>query len=439
VATAGRTGGAKGTPRPRARAAARRAAAVHVEYHLLLMLALGLVAFGLIMVYSASSGTTLVLGGDPLEPLLRQGAYAVVGVVAMVIAARLPTRRLRPLAPVLVLAALALLVAVMVPGVGAEINGARRWILLGPFSIQPSELAKLAVLLFAAAVLSARRRPPRGPIELLNPVGALAVLVCALVVLEPDLGTAIAVALMVGGMFVVAGAPVALLAGAGILSLSAAAAAIYAEPYRRARLFAFLDPWRDAAGDGYQNVQALIALGSGGLWGVGLGNGTQKITYLPEAPTDMIVAVIGEELGLLGTIGTVLAFAAFGVLGFRVAIRAPDAFGRLLAAGITCLVCGQAVVNFGAVLGVLPLTGVPLPLISSGGSSLVVFLAMVGILLRIADDGRAVASAVPALRLADDDLADNRKRPEPGARPRGRGRDGGTRRAGARGRRRAVG
>jgi cell division protein FtsW len=170
-----------------------------------------------------------------------------------------------------------------------------------------------------------------------------------------------------------------------------------------------MHPWQDAGGSGYQNVQALLSLGSGGIWGKGLGQGTVKNGYLPEAPSDMIAAVIGEELGLIGILVTVLAFAAFAVLGFRIAMRTKDPFGKFLATGITCLVTGQAVVNLGAVLGFLPLTGVPLPLISSGGSSLIVFLTLIGTLLNVADSGRAGArKAVPA-----DDTAASRKRPRP--------------------------
>jgi len=233
--------------------------------------------------------------------------------------------------------------------------------------------------------------------------------VCGLVALEPDLGTTIAIAVMVTGVLIVAGTPFRLLVGtAGIVS-AGAALVISQNAYMHARLLAFMHPWQDAGGSGYQNVQALLSLGSGGIWGKGLGQGTVKNGYLPEAPSDMIAAVIGEELGLIGILVTVLAFAAFAVLGFRIAMRTKDPFGKFLATGITCLVTGQAVVNLGAVLGFLPLTGVPLPLISSGGSSLIVFLTLIGTLLNVADSERAVArKAVPA-----DDTAASRKRPRP--------------------------
>jgi cell division protein FtsW len=301
------------------------------------------------------------------------------------------------------------LVLVKVPGIGVRINGAERWIVAGPLTLQPSEFAKLAMVVFCAAVLTARKHPPRTIKELVNPVGLAALIVCGLVALEPDLGTTIAIAVMVTGVLIVAGTPFRLLVGtAGIVS-AGAALVISQNAYMHARLLAFMHPWQDAGGSGYQNVQALLSLGSGGIWGKGLGQGTVKNGYLPEAPSDMIAAVIGEELGLIGILVTVLAFAAFAVLGFRIAMRTKDPFGKFLATGITCLVTGQAVVNLGAVLGFLPLTGVPLPLISSGGSSLIVFLTLIGTLLNVADSGRAGArKAVPA-----DDTAASRKRPRP--------------------------
>jgi cell division protein FtsW len=356
----------------------------------------------------------------------------------MVGAARFRYRRWRLLSPILMLIALAGLVMVKVPGVGVRINGAERWVVAGPLTLQPSEFAKLAMVVFCAAVLTARKRPPRSIKELVNPVGAVALVVCGLVALEPDLGTTIAIAVMVTGVLIVAGTPFRLLVGtAGIVS-AGAALVISQNAYMHARLLAFMHPWQDAGGSGYQNVQALLSLGSGGIWGKGLGQGTVKNGYLPEAPSDMIAAVIGEELGLIGILVTVLAFAAFAVLGFRVAMRTRDPFGKFLATGITCLVTGQAVVNLGAVLGFLPLTGVPLPLISSGGSSLIVFLTLIGTLLNVADGERvsvARTKAVPA-----DDTAASSKRPRP--QPASADRSGGnrrTRRTVAGGRRRAHG
>jgi cell division protein FtsW len=357
-----------------------------LEQRLLVLVTLGLVAFGLVMVFSATSAAAALGNGDPITFLKRQGLYAVAGVALMVAAARFDHRRLRPLTGPLVLIALALCTLVLVAA--PEINGAKRWLDLGPASFQPSELAKLALLVFAAAYL-ARNGAPRTLGELWRPLGMLALVFAGLIMLEPDLGTTIALMLMLGGMLVVAGVPGRTLAAAGSLALVAGLAAIWVEPYRRARVFSFLDPWSDPQNTGFQTVQAMIGLGSGGLTGKGLGEGVQKINYLPEQQTDMILAVIGEELGLIGTAAVIAAFGAFAFAGFTVALRCRDPFGKLLAAGITSLVCGQAAVNLAAVLGIAPLTGIPLPFVSYGGSSLVVLLAAVGILLNIAADERA--------------------------------------------------
>jgi cell division protein FtsW len=428
---------AEAAPRPRR----RRESVAPIEYHLLTLITLGLVAFGLIMVYSASSGPAVLYGRDPLSALTKQGVYALLGIALMAFLARFPYRRLRLLAPGVLAITFVLLVAVLVPHVGATINGAQRWILIGPISLQPSEMAKAAVLLFTAAVLSAKKRPPRTLLQLFNPVGAVALGVCGLVVFEPDLGTAIAISLMVCGVLLVAGTPLRLFVSISLTFVAAAIVMIIHEPFRMQRITAFLDPWKDPQLTGYQSIQALYGLGSGGLWGVGLGNGTQK-SYTPEASTDMIASVIGEELGLLGVICVVLAFAAFAVLGFRIAARCRDPFGKFLAAGVTCLVAGQAFVNLGAVLGFLPLTGVPLPLISSGGSSLVVLLALVGVMLNIADSEVTAASAARskggAKKTADANATESPKRAR-SARPDRRRRNGGSRRPGTGGGRRAVG
>jgi cell division protein FtsW len=364
----------------------------HVEQRVLVFVTLGLVAFGLVMVYSATSAAAALGNGDPMTYLKRQAVYALLGVVLMAAASRIDYHRLRYLAPPLLLVALGLCAAVLV--VAPEINGARRWFVLGPASFQPSELAKLALVLFAAVYL-ARRRPPRTLGQLARPLGLLTALFCGLILLEPDLGTTITLCGTMLAIFLVAGVPVRLVATAGVLAGGLAGAAIWMEPYRRARLLSFLDPWKDAQGDGFQVVQAMIGIGSGGFTGSGLGEGVQKVLYLPEAHTDMIFAVVGEELGLVGSLFVIGAFATFAVAGFRVALRCRDRFGKLLAAGITALVCGQATINLAAVLGIAPLTGIPLPFVSYGGSSLVVLLAGVGVLLNIAVDGQVARARVP--------------------------------------------
>ena len=357
-----------------------------LEQQILLLVTLALVAFGLVMVYSATSASAALANGDSSYFFRKQGLYAVVGVVLLLVARRSSYRALRPLSPALVLGSVALLLAVL--AVGSTANGARRWLQVGPAVFQPSELAKLALLVFAAAYL-ARRPAPRTLAELIKPIGLVTGVVCALLLAEPDLGTAITIVVMIGGVLVVSGVPGRLLLTAGGLCASLVLVAAWFEPYRRARLLAFLNPWSDVQGDGYQPVQAMLALGSGGIFGEGLGQSVSKANYLPEAHTDMIFAIIGEELGLVGATALIAAYAAFAYAGFRVALTCRDPFGKRLAAGITTLVCGQALINLAAVMGAAPLTGITLPFVSYGGSSLVVGLGAVGILLNIAgDDGR---------------------------------------------------
>ena len=365
------------------------------DQRFLVLVTLGLIAFGLVMVYSATSASAALGNGDPMSYLKRQAAYALLGVVVMAIASRLEYHRFRYFAPPLVLIALVLCAAVLV--VAPAVNGAHRWFLVGPASFQPSEVAKLALCLFAASYLS-RRGPPRSLGELIRPLGLLTAIFGGLVLLEPDLGTTIALGGMMLAIFLVAGVPMRVLVGATFLALGAGTLAIWTEPYRRARLFSFLHPWGDAQGAGFQIVQATIGIGSGQVGGRGLGQSIEKIGYLPEAHTDMIFAVIGEELGLVGSVLVVGAFAAFALAGLRIALRCRDPFGKLLASGITALVCGQAAINLAAVLGIAPLTGVPLPFVSYGGSSLVVLLAGVGILLNIAVNERVVAARLPDRR-----------------------------------------
>ena len=389
----------------------RRRATTHLEYHLLVLVTLALVAFGLVMVYSASSARALLGSDDPAYYLKRQALSAVAGLVALVLLSRTDYRRLRHAAGPLLLASFVLLVAVL--AVGTAVNGARRWIPLGTLTFQPSELAKLALALWIAGLL-ARRSAPQTLADLVRPIGLVVGAACALILVEPDLGSALAIVIMVAAILLVAGTPVRTLAtGSGIAGMLVLAA-IWFEPYRRARIFSFIDPWHDPQGAGFQSVQAMIALGSGGIFGVGLGESVQKIYYLPEASTDMIFAIVGEELGLVGVLAVIGAFALFAYAGLNIALHCHDPFGKRLAAGLTALVCGQAAVNVSAVMGLAPLTGVPLPFVSYGGSSLVVGLASVGILLNIAvNHGVAAVSEVPDRRRRN-----SRARP---ARARGRG------------------
>jgi cell division protein FtsW len=379
------------------------------EWNVLVLVTTALVLFGLVMVYSASSGSAALGNANPLGIVEKQAMYAVVGVVLLVVVSRLELERLRALAPTLVVTALVLCLAVL--AVGPRINGARRWLTVGPLVFQPSELAKLAVVVWTAAYLS-RHKPPRTLKELGRPIGVLVLLFALLVLVEPDLGTALTLLLVVGAILLVSGTRVSVLASAYGIVFGLAAIAAWTSPYRRDRLLTFMDPWKDPTGAGLQNVQALISLGSGGIFGRGLGSGIEPLGYLPEAHTDMMFAVVGEELGLVGITLVIMAFCAFGYAGVRLAIACRDPFAKRLAAGITALVCGQAAINMAAALGLAPLTGIPLPFVSYGGSSLVMMLAGVGVLLNIARNGGRAAAAVP---------------------DRGR-RDGGTRRAGARSR-----
>jgi cell division protein FtsW len=389
----------------------KRRASTQLEYHLLVLVTLALVAFGLVMVYSASSARALLGSDDPSYYLKRQALYAVAGLVALVLLSRIDYRPLRHAAGPLLLASFVLLVAVL--AIGTAVNGARRWIPLGTLTFQPSELAKLGLALWTAGLL-ARRPAPKTLSDLVRPIGLVVGAACALILVEPDLGSALAITIMVAAILLVAGTPVrTLAAGSGIAGMLVLAA-IWFEPYRRARIFSFIDPWHDPQGAGFQSVQAMIALGSGGIFGVGLGESVQKIYYLPEASTDMIFAIVGEELGLVGVLAVIGAFALFAYAGLNIALRCHDPFGKRLAAGLTALVCGQAAVNVSAVMGLAPLTGVPLPFVSYGGSSLVVSLASVGILLNIAvNHGVAAVSEVPDRRRRN-----SRARP---ARARGRG------------------
>jgi cell division protein FtsW len=369
----------------------RRSDRGQLEQRLLILVTLGLVAFGLVMVFSATSASATLGEGDPMRFLVKQGLYAVAGLVLLATLSRIDYHALRPLAPILLVAAFVACAAVLV--VAPAINGAHRWFVFGPVSVQPAELAKLAICVWACAVL-ARRPVPRTLGELMRPVGIVVCVFGGLIVIEPDLGTTISLFLMVAGILLVSGVPLRLFALATTLAAGGGLLAIWMEPYRRERVFSFLDPWQDAQGAGFQNVQAMIGLGSGGLTGEGLGQGIQKVNFLPEAHTDMIFAVVGEELGLVGSAILIAGFGAFAWAGFRVALQCRDPFGKRLAAGITTLVCGQAAVNLAAVLGMAPLTGIPLPFVSYGGSSLLVLLGAVGVLLNIAVNDRVVQARV---------------------------------------------
>jgi cell division protein FtsW len=350
-----------------------------------------LLAFGAVMVYSASSGTSLLShDGDSSQYLKRYLVSAGLGLLALRFFARNGLRVAQEATPIVMAVAFAGLLLVLMPGFGIEANGSRRWLGAGPVQVQPSEIAKLALVLYSAMLLASqpqRARSLYGVRPILLVAGAMALLI----VVQPDLGTTLVIMFSVFALLAVGGVSLRHLAVlAGILVALALVAALL-EPYRRERLTSFINPWSDPEGSGFQSVQAMIAIGSGGFFGVGLGESVQKLFYLPEAHTDMILAVIGEELGFAG-IGVVLfLYGMIAYAGLRAARRARDHYAKLLAAGITSVILIQAVVNFFAVLGLLPLTGVPLPFISYGNSNLIVLLSGMGILINVAHEGGARA------------------------------------------------
>jgi cell division protein FtsW len=398
-----------------------------LEHRLLLTATFCLLAGGAVMVYSASSARTLLQGqGDGTAYLVKYLVYGAIGLVAMHILSRHGLAAVRRASPLILLVAFVLLIAVLLPGVGVKINGARRWLGAGALTFQPSEVMKLALVLHTAVVLGARPKLARNLRTVAGPILGVAGAAVLLIFAEPDLGTALVVCFTLAAMLVAAGLPLrqlGLIAGAGAFLVLVFA---LIDHERTARLTTFLNPWAHASGEGFQAVQGQIAIGSGGLFGVGPGQSVQKIFYLPEAHTDFILAVIGEELGLAGVSALLCLYGMIGYAGLRTARNAKGAYAKLLAGGLTSLILCQALLNVYAVLGLAPLTGVPLPFISSGSTSLIVLLCAMGLLLNVAGGGSAHLRAVEGAR----ERAAHRDRG---------GRDGRPRRSGDRGRRRAAG
>ena len=400
-------------------AARRRGAALGaMERRILLTTTILLLLYGLVMAYSASTAKAFFSYGSSWYLIERQAFFAVVGVIAMIALARVDYVVWRRIALPLWLFALASLLVVLVPGIGTQVNGARRWIIVAGFSYSPSELAKLACVCLVAGLIIKR------PHEVLTAGGFTRLVfigiapAAVLIMAEPDLGTTIILVLSVMAVVVAAGARVRHLVVLGSLGVAGVAAAIIVEPYRMARLTSFVNPWKDPRGAGMQTVQSLISIASGHLFGVGLGNSVQKFGFLPEQTTDSITGIIGEELGLVGLLVLIALYVVLVWTIFRIALNSREPYGKLLAAGIGSAIGVQAAVNIGASLGVLPLTGVPLPLVSFGGTSLVVVLAGVGIVANIASNRRSYIVASP----------------ERHSRPRGSGRHGGTSHPGPRSR-----
>jgi cell division protein FtsW len=369
------------------RAAARKRP---LEYSILYTATLCLLAGGAVMVYSASSAESLLDGsGDPSFYLKRYVVMGVIGLALLHVASRRGLAVIRALTPLLLVASFALTVAVMLPGIGVTVNGATRWLGAGPLQFQPSELLKVSLVLYAAQVLAARPRSTKTLSGLVKPLLLVVGAACLLLLQQPDMGTAMVISLTIGALLIAAGTPprhLALIVGV-LIGLSLIVALV--EPYRRERLTSFLDPFSDAGDTGFQAVQALTAIGSGGFFGVGLGESVQKIFYLPEAHTDMILAIIGEELGLLGIFAVIGLYGMIAYAGLRTAKLARDLHSQLLAAGVTSMILCQATLNFFAVLGMAPLTGIPLPFLSYGSTNLIVLLGAMGLLLNVAATGGA--------------------------------------------------
>jgi cell division protein FtsW len=375
-------------------------------YYLILGSSMLLLALGLIMVLSSSTVESYDAFGSVFTLFTRQAIFAVAGVIAMVVIARLPVPFVRRLALAFLIFSGVLLLLSFVPGIGVSVNGQRNWInFVGPFRLQPSEFAKLALVLWAADTFARKDAVLHHWRELAWPFLGVAGLFIVLVVLQGDLGTAIIMAIIVAGLLFVAGAPMRLFVALGAVGVTGIALLSVTAGYRIRRFTAWLHPEGDLDGAGWQLIQGKYALGTGGWWGVGLGGSREKWGALPEAHTDFIFPVIGEELGLLGALTVVGLFAAITIFTLRMAIRTPDLYVRVACVGIVAWLIGQALVNLGAVLQLLPITGVPLPFVSYGGSSLLPSLMAVGVLLAFAKRearitaARRVAVAAPAQEL----------------------------------------
>jgi cell division protein FtsW len=366
------------------------------SYYLLLGCTGLLVLLGLIMVFSASSVRSFATTGSSLSVVTNQVIYVMLGIPLMWVAMRLPVRFYRAAAYPLLLGSAIGLMLVLVPGIGHEVDGARRWIDVGPLSLQPSEPAKLALALWGADLL-VRKRSRLGEFRhLLIPLIPVSSFFAFLVMLEPDLGTTLAIGIVVLGLLWFVGAPLRLFAGLVGTCLVLVVGLIAAEPYRMRRVTGFLDPFADPLGSGYQSVQGLYAVSSGGWTGVGLGASREKWNYLPNGHTDFIFAIIGEELGLLGSVLVLLLFAGLTIAGLRIASRATDPFAKLVAGAVTLWIVGQAIINVCTVIGLMPITGIPLPLLSYGGTALIVTMIALGMLASFARAEPGAAAALAA-------------------------------------------
>ena len=348
------------------------------------------VCASVVMVYSASAVVALERFDQPYLFLTKQALWSVLGVAVLAISSRIDYRTYRNDAFIWALLAA---VGLMLVGVmfSSPVNGTRRWFGVGGLGIQPSELAKIACVLFTALVLERRMHRIDDLAYSLLPIFIVVGVLVGLILLQPDFGTAIALLLIIGVMIFAAGLPYRYIVGSLLVLLPVLTFVLLSAPYRRRRLLAFMDPWADPLGDGFQIIQSLIAVGTGGIWGRGLMAGVQKLFYLPEPHTDFIFAVIGEELGLIGATGVLICFCVIAWRGLRIAMRAEDSFGAFIALGLTTMIAVQALVNMSVVLGLMPTKGIPLPLVSFGGSSLLINLLGMGVLLNISQHETAEA------------------------------------------------
>lgn len=373
----------------RARAAQRKVAqrrSANTRYAVLLLVPIALLTvIGLGAIRSASSVVAIEQYGDGWAFFKKQAVWVGLGIIVAIIASRIPYKVYRKAAVPLLIASIAGLIAVLQLGVVA--GGSRRWVVLGPITLQPSEFAKFAVVVYLAAALERKGRLLENVWHLAVPLGASAGICALLILLEPDLGTALVI---LGAAFAVAAVSAARtrhLFATAASGMMASLLLALASPYRRERITAFLHPFADPLGSGYQVIQSYVALGTGGAFGVGLGASRARWSFLPNAHTDFIFAIIGEETGFAGATMVLVMFAIIGIVGYLIAVRAPDRFGRMLAVGIVSWISLQALVNIGGVIGLLPITGMPLPFMSVGGSSLITVFGAVGVLVNIARSG----------------------------------------------------
>jgi cell division protein FtsW len=366
---------------------------------LLLVVVVLLCIIGLVMVGTASSVISISTYGTPWAILIREVMWMAIGAVALGVAIRVDYRALRRFSPLLILVTFALLFVVLVPGLGLHAEGSSRWIGFGQFRLQPSELMKLALTVFAADFITRRLDEDASDRRIIGPLLLVTGGACVLILAQPDMGTAMVLGCIAIALLFVSGVRLGPVMKVMAALVAIALVVAVASPYRRARLLSFMDPSAHGSGSGYQVVQSLIGLGSGHLFGAGLGGGQQQWGYLPNAHTDFIFSVIGEELGIVGAVLVLVLLGSFMWLGIRAATQSPDRFGGLLSLGLVAWVAAETLINVGAVVGVLPVTGIPLPFISFGGSSLVITMAAAGVLINVARQGESLAAGGRVQRL----------------------------------------